>query len=844
MEQVINDYISYNNLKNNIYYELELRYKNISESTWLCLLKHFNETDYEKKRKLTLNGVNINKKETEIRELTFTPKNKKFDVKEECRVKTNLRIFHSNQDDNIEYSLNLSSEKPTQCDITLMNNSMIRRKIRFSFIDNSTNKNIIRSIDFTFVVLDTKKSLQSKNPFEFNSEISIENIEEIIKTIKNDNLNYRFEIEIEFLKDNGDNNINIIDDFIQIIKLSNEEIISMLDVLEIYNLKHKQYINKINKILNTKGNILKEILPNVKPFNKQNYSKIYPPINLFITDKADGVRSVLFFENEKSYIMNDNNVFIDLQIPNNFNAIFDCEFIINNDLIENINISKANFKVLIFDILYYSEKNNVNLLNFESRLDTLRKIKFPSDKIKVKEFEKLDHPENYIDIIPKFANTKREYNNDGLIFVLDGDDYQNTLNFKWKPLNKNTIDFYYLDGELFVGIQKNVFINYNLSYDLLLNKDDILTNNYFPVRFSPSINPEIYKKEISNIKEYTKQKIDLNNSVIEMLFEPSTNKWSIVKIRTDRHNYGNDFKVAENVLMNIYNPITIECLINPFDGIGYFKNDKKSIHSKQTAFNSSVKDAYIKQYCTNVNYVIDFGCGKGQDLGRYFNYKVTNYIGIDSDINALSELVSRKQTIIKKFPRTKTNVKLYNRSLEDFGKLDINISNIINGTETNAGLNNIVIGVFHFSIHYFIKTVDNLISLIEYCKKNNINKLLISMLNGAKIFDLLKGLKVSETYDFYNNENILVNSIKKLYNEDNFDKAYSLKIALTLPFTNGEFIEEEIYNISTICNIFEQYGCEIVENKNFEEFNKLKNMTDADIKYTNLYNYLVINVNY
>ena len=201
-------------------------------------------------------------------------------------------------------------------------------------------------------------------------------------------------------------------------------------------------------------------------------------MNYTVTDKADGLRKLLFINKSGLIYLLNTNMKVEFTGYSTiqkdfFNTLIDGEHITKNKKGENINLFAA------FDIYYFGNKN-VTLLSFvnpesadktiQSRLsvlDTLLKnlnftskyTQIPSLKIKTKKFYTEASTQTIFKacniILENIENGMYDYETDGLIFTpkfmavaqdkigIPAPKFKTTWihSFKWKPPEFNTIDF-------------------------------------------------------------------------------------------------------------------------------------------------------------------------------------------------------------------------------------------------------------------------------------------------------------------------------------------------------------------------------------------------------------------
>jgi len=414
--------------------------------------------------------------------------------------------------------------------------------------------------------------------------------------------------------------------------------------------------------------LLKRALPSVSGMTRNDYYRIlYPMKDWYVTDKADGVRSLaLCYTCGGFVILSDIGVREITPPTGNISNVYDCEYM------------EANDRAYVFDILMHDGQPVVSL-PFSKRLEKLEKL--ANDRLICKKYVHLDGTtdgiRNGVMEIMEYSDSM-DYENDGLIFTCGNDNYHNGRVYKWKPRSKCTIDFLVLspgveclypkrDGYviyyLFVGIdegyRRQMGIRQLDGYNRIVPEGLFSRNDrYKPIQFCPSFNPKAYvyyhkvREEIG----------DLHGRIVEMGWaergdcgEPCTAmpndlpgcEWQFHRIRDDRvagnGMYGNDYKVAENVYTMYLDHFTVESLW--LDNRGYFMH---TVNKSYKAYNKFTRELYfdiIGRHAANGcngTTVIDMCAGRGADISRFRKLGVERLLCMEKDTLALAELIRRK----------------------------------------------------------------------------------------------------------------------------------------------------------------------------------------------------------
>ena len=771
---------------------------------------------------------------------------------------------------NIENILNISlhlNEEEIIKEVPLINKiKYINIKLRISFI--------LKQLKYVRFDLDLIKEIDidDNNLKEYKNKILIPiTLENFLNKVPYNHIS-KFSLEIEIIRNEKKLDIdNIMKPIEYLYEIITPDYKNKVNYQQ-YIYKIATYIIKNKYILNQfkSKSGFKRLSNSVIELNKNlYYSNIIPNIeNYYITDKIDGQRCMLYITKNEIKLISDNLYTINIEkdllnINNGEIVILDAEFIYNKKINNNI-LNINNIEIFVFDIITIDNKN-ISDEPFENRIqyfDKVNEILKKNNLGIVKSFIKLSK-ENYKKEIKEFyeKSKKQKYNTDGLIFtptskITDSKGlntkYINMTVYKWKPEEHITIDFYIAKENnnqyiLCNGISKDIYDNLNIQ--LIKNYNKIIpkkyhNKKYFPIPFTPSMNPLIYTyTHISNE--------DITGKIGEFLYNKKEKKWKLIRIRTDRNievergeYFGNNFKYAEYNWHNIHNPLLFSDLISN-NISNYFIVESNNKYKAQRNFNSFVKtkllELIINPNLSDKNkkdWIIDLASGKGQDLARINDLGFSNGLFVDIDSNALYTLIERKYNL-----RVKTNnrINIYVKNID----LSTNYKNIIKQFEDiPISLTDIII--CNFAIHYLTNNNTNINNLLTLVSKllNKGGRFIFTCFNGNKIFDLLKNKKEWNITE--NNE--LKYSIKKLYTNNKLENI-GQKIGVLLPFSNQQYYDEYLVNLDYLFILCEKHGLLLEISNTFDtlldDF-KLNNkyiydqLNDNDKLYISLYQYNIV----
>lgn len=467
-----------------------------------------------------------------------------------------------------------------------------------------------------------------------------------------------------------------------------------------------------------------------------------------VTDKADGERVFLMIYNNVVFIIS-NNLHIrntGIILPSSKSKYNDS--IMDGELI--FLPRKNKYILMIFDCLYNSGKDCREFTSFEKRLneaDDIIKNCFVNENHMGFNFKKYKGEFN-VNKIAQFHNNEidsymKALNNDinkqkiyplirrkYFILVEGGNDYEifkysqilwnkyvmdNDTNcpyildgliyhpleqkyttsikeskfveYKWKPVNKNSIDFYIK----FVKSNetgKILTLYDNSNDDYIRDKPYKIVNLYVGLTQRNEEKPVLFeekdKKYIANLFLFDgnvrdmEGKIIQDNTVVEFYYNndpniPEAFRWVPMRTRHDKtesvqryqKKYGNYYDVAKKIWRSIKNPFTfndinilanennyrkhIDLLRSKIDHSVILSEAKENAYYQirttlgkpMRNFHNWLKSMIIYTHCNPIyennksQTVLDIACGRGGDIMKFYYSKVDLYVGIDIDNNGL-----------------------------------------------------------------------------------------------------------------------------------------------------------------------------------------------------------------
>lgn len=616
--------------------------------------------------------------------------------------------------------------------------------------EKKLEKEIKRNSNITYRLKDRTSYFITKYKNIFQVDLTSVRMSDDINNIENSINNYEIEVEcmIKDKKTIMEEIFNISEFIIKIVQNSNY-IISKRMSEEV--VKHYKEIFNSEKFYGR--NVISLAINNVVDDLPNKYC---------VSDKADGERNELLVYNGNCYLINTNFIVINIgiSVPEKFNnsiidgellfvpkhnkylyMVFDCLVLGTNNIREDprlmnrltkadelINsINKSNFDYEIKDVdinnipkvVEYHRKKLFELYDGieqemkKSKNSVIVKRKYFIEPSGVSDTEVFNYSKLLWDVFTINKEFKSQYELDGLIYQVSNQKYVmvgGLKDYKWKPPNRNSIDFY-IEFEKDPMSKKIMVVYNNLDTgdeeeQKIENREYYICNLYVGNKVDNVETPVLFNtdKLISQCYIYLGDdkiprsedgKIINDKTVVEFYYdltgsEISQYKWKPMKTRYDKteavkkykQKYGNNYVVAQNIWTTIQNPILVDDFNELSDEskyqkhINYLKSrittkvvqqdayyqkskDKMSADFRQ--FQNWVKTLVIYEYL-NLEYnkiqytALDLAVGVGGDLERYYYDSVTLMVGIDIDKGNLTNSVNGAVVRYNRLRKTKRNV--------------------------------------------------------------------------------------------------------------------------------------------------------------------------------------------
>lgn len=392
------------------------------------------------------------------------------------------------------------------------------------------------------------------------------------------------------------------------------------------------------------------------------------------------------------------------------------------------------------------------------------------------------------------------------------------------------------------------------------------TTGYRPMQFFPS-DPYDADGGVSNIilrpdgngdeQMYTEENEVFNDqTVVEFRYELSNEakwRWIPLRVRYDKtlemrkylKKFGNDYSVANSNWRSIHYPITdtmIKTGVNlPMgeDGI-YYNNmtENKTTNALCDFHNKYVKKMLITKTCRPGDTLIDLACGKGGDLFKWIDARLSFVFGVDLSPDNIE---NRIDGACSRYLNTKKNTKTMPSALFVVGNSQFNIrtgekmtgkakqviesvfgtapknASLGKGVEKHYGVGEDGFNVTscQFALHYFFednKILNRFLRNVAECTKVG-GYFIGTCYDGTRIFNMLKGKNKHDEIELYNAKTkTKIWGVTKLYDEDTFDDDHSsvgYKINVFQETINKKAIEY-LVNFEYLTRVMENYGFQVL----------------------------------
>lgn len=486
---------------------------------------------------------------------------------------------------------------------------------------------------------------------------------------------------------------------------------------------------------------------------------------------------------------------------------------------------------------------------------------------------------------------KFNYSIDGLIytpqklpvggsFEHDKPNISSTWNkvFKWKPPSDNTIDFLVnLSTTDYTSVKGtsyrvlNMAVGYNplqwepITPRMALEGNIKRTSTYIAKKFVPGdINDDTFAQCFMKVDEEGDKIYCCNgdeiidNTIIEFAYEdnnqiPYPLRWKPLRVREDKtemlRKFGlsgtaNDYGTAMNIWKSIRYPVTKMIIRGDDivddkdivdDDVYYYRStsrDKFASKPMLDFHNYWIKSTILFSNITKANTttLLDVSCGKGGDIPKWIDNKVTNVLGIDiSKDNIENPIDGAYARTIQNKRYDPSKHKFIYVTLDSSKKITKDYIETISNDDDRTVCRNIwsfgktesladVYGFANqgfdvvscqFSIHYFFENeskLDNLIwNINQHIKPGGV--FIGTCLDGFKVKDKLKSISFGEHMMAKVNDRVLWNIKKSYHNEDNVQFGETIEVFME---SIGKVSKEYLVNFDTLTEKLLRYNIRLL----------------------------------
>ena len=415
--------------------------------------------------------------------------------------------------------------------------------------------------------------------------------------------------------------------------------------------------------------------------------------------------------------------------------------------------------------------------------------------------------------------------------------------------------------------------------DIPIQKDKDANDMYKPVRFYPSdpydenagITNILLKQDSIGVRQMETEDGEIfeDNTIVEFRYNKENKtkwRWIPIKVRYDKtaelqqghKNYGNAYHVANNNWYSIHNPITanmlstgidipIEAPSNPdvyYDNNGQSCRNTSNTRALQDFHNMYVKRKLISGVAsvTSAETLIDFAVGKGGDIPKWIDAKLSFVFGIDYSNdnleNKLNGAYARYLSYKKDYNQLPGVLFVHGDSSKNIKNKDgligadakritdavFGIGDKNNKMEKTVhryfgrGIKGFDMASCQFAIHYFFETQHTLHSFIKNvaeCTKLN-GHFIGTCYDGFTVFRQLARKKIGESIHETSPDGDSTKymwKIQKEYDQTTFNNDHTsvgYKINVFQESINKAF-SEYLVNFEYLKKIFHLYGFDVIK---------------------------------
>lgn len=672
----------------------------------------------------------------------------------------------------------------------------------------------------------------------------------------------KYEVELEYL---GDSEVSE-----EEIRRVCGELLTRIDPSNAARALHSQKLREVAKILGVeKPQIsLKTVLNAAVSLDKAQYfSEIFPPIGMFATRKAEGLRGVIIANTAETTLLTASGVYIFPAAAEELVA--DCEV-----LVEHINNSGqmhcaaeiVSAKCYIFDVMYFGKR--LVSAPLAERINFIAKLvaalpQLPQITWIEKPYIRIEKPEEQLSALAAPSDLPQ----DGIILATPSSGYFETINYKWKPPAQMTIDFLVMkclkigippyiskSGKtlylLLLGISHRERIARGLNLCPALRDLDLKSSpDYYPIQFSPPYNPLAYLAWLED---------GLSGKICELV-RGDDDEWRLVRIREDKspHEY-NSYATGLSTYKNYIDPFMLSSLWT--GPSGYFETNASDIYKCGNQYRRFVISKLFEKNLGPIT--IDMAAGRGADLPRFQKMGVKMLFSADIDKSALVELISRHSTMTRRgggvlepsgrAERAVGNTMSLSAHYMDF--LADYRENIATTEKFGISQGAVDCVVCNFAFHYFCVNIEGIVNALKYAygMLKVGGSFIITVMDGKRVFGLFAGAHRTIEAAKRGGRDIEMWQV-----EEGGQVKYAIRreftgglapagqmISVKLPFAET-MRPEPLANVAEIITQARKVGFSSVEGS-FSDYlgeaagQKFGNLTEGDALYISLHSYIVM----
>ena len=625
----------------------------------------------------------------------------------------------------------------------------------------------------------------------------------------------------------------------------------------------------------------------------QSSNKPYIYKDYTVTDKADGERFILFVDRkDRVYLIDDrmNVLRTDVIAKGLESTMMDGELVITFE--KGIKV----YNYYAFDILYSRSEKVYDYPLFPKSERDRESSRFYKLESAIRTFQKADVPYiNGVSIFNISAKSYRtitdeevhrmkqncaliwerrekgyRYNLDGLIFTPKFDKYPMgklwASALKWKPPEENSIDFLVKfrsgDNSVKTSVQtvdgKEVVIKYQLA-DLYVGEaiEKRGVREYVEKKFDiPNTigSDPTYLIKIPLGSTGLKDDVPIrSDTIIECVWENGS--WKALKTRLDKtqrylasgknlSNTANNIAVAISIWSTIVEPITTDMItgVSPIENLEYYSKSGTDLTEPMRGFNNYMKSLLIGGSRNNGDALIDFSCGRGGDIKKWFSSDYHRVVGLDISRTNIESMdpkfgaMGRIEHLKHKNPqyaKWADGVKFF---WADTSKITTSAhpNGVCQTTQkenaTKALEKPFDVGTSFFTAHYYFESPLKIRGFFQnmYDNIRDGGLAVVTCFDGLEIFKWLEHLETGQVYSG------LVKSksvwqVKKSYNKSTpFVETSSnvgLKIDIKFESISEDYYSEYLVHPKYFTKLAEEYGFQVISDADAKSMFSLKSGT-------------------